>query len=110
MTIFGEGDQVRDYVFIQDIVSFFEKTCISDIGKNSIFNMGTGKGTTIKEIIEILAKILQIEPKIELKSIRLGEIGNFVSNTNLLKKTFDLIPNTTVEDGLRKTITWFREN
>lgn len=110
LTVFGKGDQIRDYVFIEDIVPFFEKSCISEIAKNSIFNMGTGKGTTIKEIIEILAKILQIEPKIEFQPPRPGEIGNFVANTDLLKTTFDSIPDTTVEDGLRKTISWLKEN
>jgi UDP-glucose 4-epimerase len=110
LTIFGEGDQVRDYVFIEDIVNFFEKACISNIAKNSIFNMGTGNGTTIKEIINFLTKILQINPKIEFKPIRPGEIGNFVANTDLLKKTFNSIPNTLVENGLRKTISWLKEN
>jgi len=110
LTIFGEGDQVRDYVYIEDIVKFFEKACISDVVNNSIFNMGTGNGTTIKEIINILTKILQINPKIELKPLRPGEIGNFVANTDLLKKSFNSIPDTTVEDGLRKTISWLKEN
>ena len=110
LTIFGEGDQIRDYVFIEDIIPFFEKACVSNIGKNTIFNMGTGNGTTIKEIIKILSKICNIEPKIEFQSPRPGEIGNFVSNTELLKKIFNSIPNTSVEDGLRKTISWLKEN
>lgn len=110
LTIFGKGDQVRDYVFIEDIVPFFEKSCVSNFADNSIFNMGTGKGTTIKEIIEFLSKILEIEPTIEYQPPRAGEIGNFVANTDHLKKTFDFIPNTPVEEGLRKTISWLKEN
>lgn len=110
LTIFGKGDQVRDYVFIEDIVQFFEKACISDIAKNSIFNMGTGNGTTIKEVIETLAKILQIKPKIEFQPSRPGEIGNFVANTDFLKKTFGIIPTTLIEDGLRKTTDWLEKN
>jgi UDP-glucose 4-epimerase len=110
LTIFGKGDQVRDYVFIEDIVSFFEKSCISEIGKNSTFNMGTGNGTTIKEIIDMLSKILKIEPEIEFKPPRPGEIGNFVADTNHLKSTFENIPNTSVKDGLEKTINWLKHN
>ena len=34
LTVFGKGDQIRDYVFIEDIVPFFEKSCISEIAKN----------------------------------------------------------------------------
>ena len=110
LTIFGKGDQVRDYVYIEDIISFFEKACISEIGKNSIYNIGTGKGTTIKEIIEILAKTTKIEPKIEYKSARPGEIGNFVSDTTHLKSSFANIPNTSVVDGLEKTVNWLKNH
>ena len=110
LTIFGKGDQVRDYVFIEDIIPFFEKSCVSDVGKNSIFNMGTGKGTTIKEIIEILTKIIQIEPKIEFQPTRPGEIGNFVADTTQLKSSFDNIPNTTVVDGLKNTLDWLKHH
>ena len=110
LTIFGKGDQVRDYVYIEDIIPFFEKACISKIGNNSIYNMGTGKGTTIKEIIEILAKILQIEPKLELKPTRPGEIGNFVSDTTNLNSVFGSIPDTSVKSGLEQTINWLKQH
>lgn len=110
LTVFGKGDQVRDYVFIEDIIDFFEKSCISDIGKNSIFNMGTGSGTTIKEIIEILTKILQIEPEIDFQPLRPGEIGNFVANTDHLKSIFNQIPNTSIQDGIEKTIKWLKQH
>ena len=72
--------------------------------------MGTGKGTTIKEIIEILTKILEIDTKIDFQPPRLGEIGNFVANTEYLKSTFENIPKTTVEDGLEKTINWLKHH
>ncbi len=110
LTIFGKGDQVRDYVYIEDIIPFFEKACISDIGNNSVYNMGTGNGTTIKEIIEILAKTLQIEPKIEYKPVRPGEIGNFVSDTSHIKSSFGSIPNTSVIGGLEKTVNWLQNH
>ena len=110
LTVFGTGEQIRDYVFIEDIIPFFEKFCTSDVGKNSIFNMGTGKGTTIKEIIEIMGKKLDIQPKIDWQPIRPGEIGNFVADTSLLQKTFNTIPTTTVEKGLERTLSWLKNN
>jgi UDP-glucose 4-epimerase len=110
ITIFGKGDQIRDYVYIEDIIPFFEKSAISNIGNSTILNMGTGIGTSILDIVKTMSQILKIEPKIEFQDPRLGEIGNFVSDTTLLKETFDLIPNTSVEAGLRKTISWLKES
>jgi dTDP-D-glucose 4,6-dehydratase len=57
-----------------------------------------------------MSQILKIEPKIEFQDPRAGEIGNFVSDTTLLKETFGSTPNTSVEAGLRKTISWLKES
>jgi UDP-glucose 4-epimerase len=110
ITIFGKGDQIRDYVYIEDILPFFEQAASSEIGKNKILNMGTGNGTTILEIVKNISEILKIEPKIEYQPIRPGEIGNFVADTTLLRETFDKIPSTDVKIGLQKTIDWLKNN
>ena len=106
LTVFGKGDQIRDYVFIEDIIPFFEKASSSNLVDNKIFNMGTGIGTSIIEIIKNFSQILNISPKIEYKPERPGEIGNFVANTDLLSNSFGDIPKTTPKEGLEKTISW----
>jgi UDP-glucose 4-epimerase len=73
-------------------------------------NMGTGTGTTILDIVKTMSQILEIEPKIEFQDLRPGEIGNFVSDTTVLKETFDNIPSTNVLDGLTKTIDWLKNH
>ncbi len=110
ITIFGEGNQIRDYVFIEDVIPFFISAISSSKAHNSIFNLGTGKGTSIKEIVDIMAKLTGIEPKIDIKDPRPGEIGNFVSDTSLLAKTFDSIPSTDVTTGLKNTISWLEQH
>ncbi|QLH10193.1 NAD(P)-dependent oxidoreductase [Nitrosarchaeum sp. AC2] len=110
ITIFGKGDQVRDYVYIEDILPFFEQAASSEIGKNKVFNMGTGKGSTILEIVKNMSEILKIEPKIEYQPVRPGEIGNFVADTTLLHETFGKTPSTDVKIGLSKTVDWLKNN
>jgi UDP-glucose 4-epimerase len=106
VTIFGQGDQIRDYVYIEDVIPFFEKAISSTIANNMILNMGTGNGNTIMEILKHMSTILDIEPKIDSKPPRVGEIGNFVADTKLLKTVFGTIPSTSLDDGLRLTIEW----
>lgn len=110
VTIFGQGDQIRDYVYIEDIIPFFEKTVSTKTADNLILNMGTGVGNTIMEVLNHLSKILDIEPKIDFKPPRPGEIGNFVADTVLLNSTFGTTPSTSIEEGLKKTITWLQNN
>ena len=109
LMVFGKGDQIRDYVFIEDIVSFFAEAVSSEIGNNQIFNMGTGKGSTISDIIKILSKTLQISPTIENKPERPGEIGNFVGDTTKLNSVFGSTPSTSVTLGIQKTVEWLKK-
>ena len=110
LTVFGKGDQIRDYVFIEDVIPFFDKAISVTVGDNSIFNIGTGKGTSINQVIEILSKILNNKPEIQFKSELPGEIGNFVADTTHLKSTFGEIPNTSISEGLKSTVCWLKEN
>lgn len=110
LTVFGKGDQIRDYVFIQDIIPFFEKAVTENIADNKIFNMGTGKGTSILDIINILSDVMNVKPEIEFKDPRPGEIGNFVADPQLLSSTFESIPSTTVEEGIKQTVEWLKNN
>lgn len=108
LTVFGKGDQIRDYVFIQDIIKFFEKAITEDIADNDTFNMGTGKGTSILDIIKILSETMKAKYEIEFKEPRSGEIGNFVADPQLLSSTFGSIPSTTVKEGIKQTIEWLK--
>lgn len=110
VTIFGKGDQIRDYVYIEDVIPFFEKAISTNVANNLILNMGTGNGNTIIEVLDHLSKILDIKPKIDFKPNRPGEIGNFVANVTLLNSTFGMTPKTSLEEGLKRTIMWIKNN
>lgn len=108
ITIFGKGDQIRDYVFIKDVASYFERSVLSDIADNKTINMGTGKGSTILDVVNSLSEILNIEPKITYQPEKPGEISNFVANTSLLEQIFGSVPSTSLKDGLTQTVEWYK--
>ena len=104
ITVFGEGKQIRDFVFIRDVIPFFDNVITSSKFDNQTYNLGTGNGTTIMEVIEKFSKLLSVKPKIDFQPERPGEIGNFVANTNFLLSEFGFKPETSIEDGLKDTI------
>lgn len=110
ITIFSRGDQVRDYVYINDIVKFFHKAIVSGIADNQIINMGSGQGATVKDVIEISSRYLGVEPKIDYQPERPGEISNFVADTKLLKALFGDVPSSSLENGLQHTLNWLNKN
>ena len=104
ITIFGEGKQIRDFVFIRDVVPFFDNVITSSKFDSQTYNLGTGNGTTIIEVIEKITKLLSVKPKINFQPERTGEIGNFVANTDFLLSEFGFKPETSIENGLKDTI------
>tara|TARA_Y100001936_G_C16069899_1_gene669782 strand:+ start:1428 stop:2309 length:882 start_codon:yes stop_codon:yes gene_type:complete len=110
ITVFGEGKQIRDFVYVPDVIPFFENAAISSNFDNEIYNLGTGKGTPIIDIVQKISSILSVEPKIKFEPERPGEIGDFVANTDLLLSKFENKPETSIEDGLKQTILWSEKN
>jgi len=104
--IFGDGSIARDFIYVGDIAEFYIKSIQKNI-KNEIFNMGTGRLTTIKKIIELIAETVGKEPKIIYKPARPGEITNFSADVSKLEKFFGKVPSTSLEEGLKKTYEWF---
>ena len=72
--------------------------------------MGTGKGTSILDVINIMSKTMELEPEIEFKEPRPGEIGNFVSDPTFLESTFGNVPSTIIEEGIKQTVNWLKNN
>ena len=75
---------------------------------NSIYNIGTGVGTTIYDVITQMAGLLDTKLQIHREPIRKGEIGNFIADTRKLEKTFGKKPNTSINDGLELTLSWLK--
>jgi UDP-glucose 4-epimerase len=109
VTIFGKGDQVRDYVFIEDLIPFFEKASATTVADNGTYNLGTGRGSTIIQVVDAISEILGKNIAKDYRPERPGEIGNFVAETSKLLSTFGDVPKTRLEDGLKITLDWLRE-
>ena len=71
--IFGDGEQVRDFVSVEDVAEANVMAMLSDV-KNDFFNIGSGKKLSIKELAEMIIQVsnLELEPKFE--NVREGDI------------------------------------
>ncbi|MEM2169635.1 MAG: NAD-dependent epimerase/dehydratase family protein [Candidatus Bathyarchaeia archaeon] len=107
ITVFGDGSIARDYTYVDDVTRFYIKSILRGV-KNETVNLGTGKLTTIREVINLASKMLKKEAKIEYMPPRPGEVMNFSADTKKLKKLFGEAPSITLEEGLRKTYEWLR--
>jgi UDP-glucose 4-epimerase len=104
--IFGTGDQVRDYLFVGDVVA--ANLLALDRGAGLMLNLGTGVGTSVNDIVRGINDILgtRIEPVYE--AARPGEIQRIYLDASRAREALGWAPTVTFAEGLRRTIEWHR--
>jgi len=104
-TIFGDGQQTRDFVFVKDVVQANLLAMSSeDVGNGEVFNVGTGKRTSLLELIETLAAIFDREVSPDFAEQRTGDIRHSVSDISRASATLNYQPRATLEEGLRALV------
>ncbi len=104
--LYGYGKLVRDYIYVEDAVSLTLQ--VFDKGVCDIFNAGTGKGTSVIELFNILKEFFDynIEPILEEK--RPGELESNILSYEKAKILLNWKPKYSLKEGLKKTIEWFK--
>ena len=112
ITIFGNGKQVRDLLYVEDLVSAYilaMKNYKKTSGK--VYNIGGGKKhkISILNYIFLLEKILSKKISFNFDKERTGDQKVFISDNTKAFKDFRWKPSTSVEDGVKKMIAWLKD-
>lgn len=109
LTIYGTGEQTRDFLYVEDCVDFIIKAGESKKSSGKIINAGTGKDITINHLAKV---ICNDESKIKhVKHIHpQSEIQKLLCNYSLAENLLDWKPSHTLEEGIEKTKIWIEEN
>jgi nucleoside-diphosphate-sugar epimerase len=110
-TIFGTGDQGRDFTYIDNIISANLLACAAPAEKvaGKVFNTACGGQYTLKQIYQFLAKLTGFDrPPLYAKS-RTGDILHSQADISAAAEAFGYRPLVGVEEGLQRTVEWYRE-
>jgi nucleoside-diphosphate-sugar epimerase len=110
-TIFGTGDQGRDFTYIDNVVSANLLACAAPAEKvaGKVFNTACGGQYTLKQIYQLLAKLTGFDlPPLYAKS-RTGDILHSQADISAAAEAFGYRPLVGVEEGLQRTVEWYRE-
>jgi len=107
--IYGDGEQSRDFTFIDNVVEANLQACKAKGTPGEVFNIACGKRITINGLVEMLNKILQtrIEPTYE--SPRKGDVRHSLADISRARKTLHYSPEIGFEEGLERTVQWFQK-
>ena len=106
VTIYGDGEQTRDFVFVDDVVHAF--VLAMDRGDGSRFNIGTGERTTVNALFAALAELTGYDQPAQYGPERHGELRHISLDTRLAAAELGWKPWTTLTEGLSETVAWLR--
>jgi len=105
-TIFGDGSQTRDYVFVQDVVRAFVAAVGADGG---VFNVGTGIETSVRELWQGCTEAAGLAAEAAPAEPRLGELQRSSLDAGRAEHTLGWRPEVDLPAGLRRTWEWIQE-
>jgi UDP-glucose 4-epimerase len=105
-TIFGDGEQTRDFVYVDDVVDAFVRA--TEKAGGLIVNVGTGEETTVQELFDIMARVTGFKDPAHYAPPRPGELQRSALDPGRAAIHLGWKPWTGRDEGLRKTLEWFR--
>ena len=107
--IHGDGEQTRDYTFVDDAVEATIQAAINPRAIGQIYNIGTGVETSVKRLAEVINAITGSSSKIDYIDKRdIDNIRKRYMNIDKIRHELKFSPLTRLEDGLEKTINWYK--
>lgn len=108
--IFGDGMQTRDYVFVKDIALANILACKVERAEGQIYNIGSGKGTNLLELIAKLNGILGTEIVPKKTDVRAGDIRESLADISSARLELGYEPCTELQFGLTLVVDWIRQD
>ena len=107
-TIFGDGEQSRDFTFVKDVVQANILACKAKNASGEVFNIAYGKKTSINELVDKINEILGTSIKAKHTDPRLGDVRHSLADISKAKRILGYKPKYDIEEGLKETIEYMR--
>ena len=107
--IYGDGGQSRDFTFVENVVHGNLLAGESTQAAGRIINLADGRHTTLLRLLELLSQMLELEVKPDFQPARVGDVRESLADISLARQLLNYEPAVTLEDGLRQTIDYYRE-
>ena len=111
--IYGDGSQVRDFVFVDDAADAFLRAGASDACNGQVFNVGGSEPIAHRDLVALLLRIAGtgrsrlVEWPAEKKAI---DIGSFYADSSRIGRVLGWMPTTPLAEGLTRTVEFYRAN
>ena len=108
LTIFGDGEQTRDFVNVHDVVQANVKAA-KTTGVSGAFNIGSGTRITINELVRLVRESVALTPDVRYGPPRAGDVRDSLADIAAATQAFGFSPSVDLREGLAEYSAWARE-
>lgn len=105
--IFGDGEQTRDFIYVEDLAKFIVESLDKE-PLSKLFHLANGKQISVNRVCELLKGYVGFEGEIEHTGAVKGEVRDIVLDIKRVMEELGWNPETSIEDGLKRSVGWFR--
>jgi UDP-glucose 4-epimerase len=106
VALYGDGSQTRDFVYVDDVVECFLRA--GEKKPQRIYNVGTGKDASIRSLLDLVSSIAGVTIPVDQRGPWPNDIRAIRANIDLLRHDFGFEPQVQLEQGLARTVEFFR--
>jgi nucleoside-diphosphate-sugar epimerase len=106
--VFGDGEQSRDFTFVDDVVAANLQAARAEGAAGAVCNLGRAERHTLNELLELLQQIIGKRVKPQYGPDRVGDVKHSEADISRARQAFGYDPKVGFEEGLRRTVEWFR--
>jgi nucleoside-diphosphate-sugar epimerase len=104
----GDGEQSRDFTFIDNVVQANMKAAVAEGAVGEVFNVACGDRTSLNQILDNLRKVTEVEVDVDYGPDRPGDVKHSMADISKARNILGYNPVISAEEGLRRSITWYR--
>ena len=113
LEIYGDGSQTRDFIYIEDLIQAVRQAATVDGVGGEVFQIATSAETSVQELVDLLLPVLASAgiKNVEVRETepRQGDVMRNYADTSKAERLLDWEAQVKLEDGLRRTVSWFTE-
>ncbi|MFC0406739.1 NAD-dependent epimerase/dehydratase family protein [Roseomonas elaeocarpi] len=109
LNIFGDGQQTRDFIFVEDVVRALLAAMARADTTAPVFNICTGQGTSVLQLAALVADLCGVKAEIIHQPARAGEVRHSIGSPLRAREYLGLGSTVAIRDGLEATLAWMRE-
>jgi nucleoside-diphosphate-sugar epimerase len=107
-TIFGDGEQTRDFTYIANVVDGVLRACEADDASGQVINVATGGRVSLNTLFETMRRLIGADVQPRYAEPRAGDVRDSQADITKARRILGYEPSVSFEEGLRKTVEWYR--